>query len=118
MLCLQLSIYLEKDNTIVGEAGGAALGRAADKLFSLSGLFAVRKPKGPTSAAVLNLLKERLLAGERRRPGRHVRRVRARRALPGAAVGWGQVCAVLGVRGLQPPAKHCTLFLSAQKTEG
>ncbi|NXS82621.1 TRUB1 synthase, partial [Erpornis zantholeuca] len=37
-------------------------GRAADKLFSLSGLFAVRKPKGPTSAAVLNLLKERLLA--------------------------------------------------------
>ncbi|KAF4791215.1 putative tRNA pseudouridine synthase 1 [Turdus rufiventris] len=47
---------------MAGEAGGAALGRAADKLFSLSGLFAVRKPKGPTSAAVLNLLKERLLA--------------------------------------------------------
>ncbi|XP_074401382.1 pseudouridylate synthase TRUB1 isoform X2 [Zonotrichia albicollis] len=47
---------------MAGEAGGTALGRAADKLFSLSGLFAVRKPKGPTSAAVLNLLKERLLA--------------------------------------------------------
>ncbi|XP_039565031.1 probable tRNA pseudouridine synthase 1 isoform X2 [Passer montanus] len=47
---------------MAGEAGGSALGRAADKLFSLSGLFAVRKPKGPTSAAVLNLLKERLLA--------------------------------------------------------
>ncbi|RLW02156.1 hypothetical protein DV515_00007389 [Chloebia gouldiae] len=47
---------------MAGEAGGAALGRAADKLFSLSGLFAVRKPKGPTSAAVLNLLRERLLA--------------------------------------------------------
>lgn len=71
---------------MAGEAGGAALGRAADKLFSLSGLFAVRKPKGPTSAAVLNLLKERLLAGERRR------RARARRALPclaRPAVGWG-----------------------------
>uniref|UniRef100_A0A8C9FPN3 TruB pseudouridine synthase family member 1 n=1 Tax=Pavo cristatus TaxID=9049 RepID=A0A8C9FPN3_PAVCR len=41
-----------------GELGG----RSAEKLFSLSGLFAVYKPKGPTSAAVLNLLKERLLA--------------------------------------------------------
>ncbi|OXB82337.1 UNVERIFIED_CONTAM: hypothetical protein H355_009262 [Colinus virginianus] len=37
-------------------------GRSAEKLFSLSGLFAVYKPKGSTSAAVLNLLKERLLA--------------------------------------------------------
>lgn len=44
-----------------GELGG----RAAEKLFSLSGLFAVYKPKGATSAAVLNLLKERLLAGRR-----------------------------------------------------
>lgn len=44
-----------------GELGG----RSAEKLFSLSGLFAVYKPKGPTSAAVLNLLKERLLAGRR-----------------------------------------------------
>jgi len=47
------------------EAGGVALGRSAEKLFSLSGLFAVYKPKGPTSAGVLNLLKERLLAGRR-----------------------------------------------------
>lgn len=91
---------------MAGEAGGAALGRAADKLFSLSGLFAVCKPKGPTSAAVLNLLKERLLAGERRRPSRHLRRVRARRALPGAAMGWSRVRAVLGVRELQLPANH------------
>ncbi|XP_032047123.1 probable tRNA pseudouridine synthase 1 [Aythya fuligula] len=46
-----------------GEAGGGGVAaRAAQKLFSLSGLFAVYKPKGPTSAAVLNLLKERLLA--------------------------------------------------------
>uniref|UniRef100_A0A8C8BMY8 tRNA pseudouridine(55) synthase n=1 Tax=Otus sunia TaxID=257818 RepID=A0A8C8BMY8_9STRI len=44
------------------EAGGVVLGKSADKLFSLSGLFAVYKPKGPTSAGVLNLLKERLLA--------------------------------------------------------
>ncbi|NWJ11430.1 TRUB1 synthase, partial [Crypturellus undulatus] len=35
---------------------------AAERLFSLSGIFAVYKPKGPTSAAVLNRLKERLLA--------------------------------------------------------
>lgn len=48
------------------EAGGGVAGRAAQKLFSLSGLFAVYKPKGPTSAAVLNLLKEKLLAGRRR----------------------------------------------------
>lgn len=55
---------------VPGPAGSMAAGeagRAADKLFSLSGLFAVYKPKGPTSAGVLNLLKERLLAG--RRPG-------------------------------------------------
>ncbi|XP_033918560.1 pseudouridylate synthase TRUB1 isoform X2 [Melopsittacus undulatus] len=44
------------------EAGGVVLGKAAEKLFSLSGLFAVYKPKGPTSAGVLNLLKEKLLA--------------------------------------------------------
>ncbi|XP_024059583.2 probable tRNA pseudouridine synthase 1 [Terrapene carolina triunguis] len=35
---------------------------AAAKLLSLSGLFAVYKPKGPTSANVLNQLKEKLLA--------------------------------------------------------
>lgn len=59
------------------EARGVVLGKAADKLFSLSGLFAVYKPKGPTSAGVLNLLKERLLAG-RRAAGRG-RRGEARR---------------------------------------
>lgn len=48
------------------EAGGVVLGKAAEKLFSLSGLFAVYKPKGLTSAGVLNLLKEKLLAGRRR----------------------------------------------------
>ncbi|XP_030060620.1 pseudouridylate synthase TRUB1 [Microcaecilia unicolor] len=42
-------------------AGEPTAGKAA-KLFSLSGLFAIYKPKGPTSAAVLNRLKERLLA--------------------------------------------------------
>ncbi|XP_067156389.1 pseudouridylate synthase TRUB1 isoform X3 [Apteryx mantelli] len=45
-----------------GGGGGAVLGEAADRLFALSGLFAVYKPKGPTSASVLNRLKERLLA--------------------------------------------------------
>lgn len=50
------------------EAGGVVLGRSAEKLFSLSGLFAVYKPKGPTSAGVLNLLKERLLAGRAAEP--------------------------------------------------
>uniref|UniRef100_A0A8D0G734 Pseudouridylate synthase TRUB1 n=1 Tax=Sphenodon punctatus TaxID=8508 RepID=A0A8D0G734_SPHPU len=39
----------------------AATGSAA-RLLSLSGLFAVYKPKGPTSAEVLNRLKEKLLA--------------------------------------------------------
>ncbi|XP_069844189.1 pseudouridylate synthase TRUB1 isoform X1 [Dipodomys merriami] len=34
----------------------------AAKLLSLSGVFAVRKPKGPTSAELLNRLKEKLLA--------------------------------------------------------
>lgn len=40
----------------------------AAKLMSLSGVFAVHKPKGPTSAELLNRLKEKLLAGTR--PGR------------------------------------------------
>ena len=35
----------------------------ATKLLSLSGVFAVHKPKGPTSAELLNRLKEKLLAG-------------------------------------------------------
>ncbi|MEJ1270952.1 hypothetical protein NN561_001782 [Cricetulus griseus] len=35
----------------------------AAKLLSLSGVFAVHKPKGPTSAELLNRLKEKLLAG-------------------------------------------------------
>ncbi|KAK7811714.1 hypothetical protein U0070_023195 [Myodes glareolus] len=34
----------------------------AAKLLSLSGVFAVHKPKGPTSAELLNRLKEKLLA--------------------------------------------------------
>ncbi|XP_036919724.1 probable tRNA pseudouridine synthase 1 isoform X1 [Sturnira hondurensis] len=34
----------------------------ANKLLSLSGVFAVHKPKGPTSAELLNRLKEKLLA--------------------------------------------------------
>ncbi|XP_024611865.1 probable tRNA pseudouridine synthase 1 [Neophocaena asiaeorientalis asiaeorientalis] len=34
----------------------------ATKLLSLSGVFAVHKPKGPTSAELLNRLKEKLLA--------------------------------------------------------
>uniref|UniRef100_A0A8C7EH38 tRNA pseudouridine(55) synthase n=1 Tax=Nothoprocta perdicaria TaxID=30464 RepID=A0A8C7EH38_NOTPE len=37
-----------------------AAAERADRLFALSGLFAVYKPKGPTSAALLNRLKERL----------------------------------------------------------
>uniref|UniRef100_A0A4X2M4T3 Pseudouridylate synthase TRUB1 n=1 Tax=Vombatus ursinus TaxID=29139 RepID=A0A4X2M4T3_VOMUR len=45
-------------------AGGAGAARsaAATKLLSLSGVFAVYKPKGPTSAELLNQLKEKLLA--------------------------------------------------------
>ncbi|XP_044516117.1 probable tRNA pseudouridine synthase 1 [Gracilinanus agilis] len=42
---------------------GAARSAAAAKLLSLSGVFAVYKPKGPTSAELLNQLKEKLLAG-------------------------------------------------------
>ncbi|XP_067393085.1 pseudouridylate synthase TRUB1 isoform X2 [Emydura macquarii macquarii] len=45
-----------------GKLGQVLANTAAAKLFSLSGLFAVYKPKGPTSASVLNQLKEKLLA--------------------------------------------------------
>ncbi|XP_060624472.2 pseudouridylate synthase TRUB1 isoform X4 [Anolis sagrei] len=42
---------------------GAGMEKAlAAQLLSFNGLFAVRKPKGPTSAAVLNQLKDMLLA--------------------------------------------------------
>ncbi|CAK6436082.1 unnamed protein product [Pipistrellus nathusii] len=43
---------------------GARVSKAAlaTKLLSLSGVFAVHKPKGPTSAELLNRLKEKLLA--------------------------------------------------------
>lgn len=41
----------------------------ATKLLSLSGVFAVHKPKGPTSAELLNRLKEKLLAGTAARVG-------------------------------------------------
>ncbi|XP_074151789.1 pseudouridylate synthase TRUB1 isoform X3 [Sminthopsis crassicaudata] len=43
-------------------AAGAVRSAAAAKLLSLSGVFAVYKPKGPTSAELLNQLKEKLLA--------------------------------------------------------
>lgn len=46
----------------------------ATKLLSLSGVFAVHKPKGPTSAELLNRLKEKLLAGTAARVGTRPRR--------------------------------------------
>lgn len=46
----------------------------ATKLLSLSGVFAVHKPKGPTSAELLNRLKEKLLAGTAARVGTRLRR--------------------------------------------
>ena len=46
----------------------------ASKLLSLSGVFAVHKPKGPTSAELLNRLKEKLLAGTAARVGTRPRR--------------------------------------------
>lgn len=46
----------------------------AAKLLSLSGVFAVHKPKGPTSAELLNRLKEKLLAGTAARVGTRLRR--------------------------------------------
>ncbi|XP_036295056.1 probable tRNA pseudouridine synthase 1 isoform X2 [Pipistrellus kuhlii] len=72
----------EADSAPVPEAAGAAAAAAvavaaaarmgpgarvskaalATKLLSLSGVFAVHKPKGPTSAELLNRLKEKLLA--------------------------------------------------------
>ena len=45
----------------------------AAKLMSLSGVFAVHKPKGPTSAELLNRLKEKLLAGTAARVGTRLR---------------------------------------------
>uniref|UniRef100_A0A452T476 tRNA pseudouridine(55) synthase n=1 Tax=Ursus maritimus TaxID=29073 RepID=A0A452T476_URSMA len=69
---------LETDTALVPETAGTAAATAATssataaarvskaalatKLLSLSGVFAVHKPKGPTSAELLNRLKEKLLA--------------------------------------------------------
>ncbi|XP_051837454.1 pseudouridylate synthase TRUB1 [Antechinus flavipes] len=48
--------------TAMAGVAGASRSAAAAKLLSLSGVFAVYKPKGPTSAELLNQLKEKLLA--------------------------------------------------------
>ncbi|XP_023585747.1 pseudouridylate synthase TRUB1 isoform X1 [Trichechus manatus latirostris] len=45
-----------------GSEAGDAKSAMANKLLSLNGVFAVHKPKGPTSAELLNRLKEKLLA--------------------------------------------------------
>lgn len=45
-----------------GTEATASKAALATKLLSLSGVFAVRKPKGPTSAELLNRLKQKLLA--------------------------------------------------------
>ncbi|KAM8781770.1 pseudouridylate synthase TRUB1 [Rhynchonycteris naso] len=45
-----------------GSEAKVSRGAMATKLLSLSGVFAVHKPKGPTSAELLNRLKEKLLA--------------------------------------------------------
>ncbi|VFV19233.1 probable trna pseudouridine [Lynx pardinus] len=45
-----------------GSEATASKAALATKLLSLSGVFAVHKPKGPTSAELLNRLKEKLLA--------------------------------------------------------
>ncbi|XP_054585036.1 pseudouridylate synthase TRUB1 isoform X2 [Eptesicus fuscus] len=72
---LSSSSSLEADSAPVPETAGTAAAAArmgpgarvskaalATKLLSLSGVFAVHKPKGPTSAELLNRLKEKLLA--------------------------------------------------------
>uniref|UniRef100_A0A8C3YQC0 Pseudouridylate synthase TRUB1 n=1 Tax=Catagonus wagneri TaxID=51154 RepID=A0A8C3YQC0_9CETA len=46
-----------------GSEARASKPTLATKLLSLSGVFAVHKPKGPTSAELLNRLKDKLLAG-------------------------------------------------------
>ncbi|XP_058154311.1 pseudouridylate synthase TRUB1 [Dasypus novemcinctus] len=46
----------------IGVETGICKAALATKLLSLSGVFAVHKPKGPTSAELLNRLKEKLLA--------------------------------------------------------
>ncbi|XP_075391166.1 pseudouridylate synthase TRUB1 [Tenrec ecaudatus] len=45
-----------------GSDAGDAKSDMANRLLSLNGVFAVHKPKGPTSAELLNRLKEKLLA--------------------------------------------------------
>ncbi|KAM6184773.1 pseudouridylate synthase TRUB1 [Rhynchocyon petersi] len=45
-----------------GSEVGDVKSAMANKLLSLNGVFAVHKPKGPTSAELLNRLKEKLLA--------------------------------------------------------
>lgn len=73
------------------ELGTLMAGMAADKLFSLSGLFAVYKPKGPTSADLLNQLKAKLLAGT------------AGQGQGWDGVVWGEEAGL--VRGGLPPCK-------------
>lgn len=53
----------------MGPGAGVSKAALATKLLSLSGVFAVHKPKGPTSAELLNRLKEKLLAGTAARVG-------------------------------------------------
>lgn len=53
----------------IGSQAQVSKAALAAKLMSLSGVFAVHKPKGPTSAELLNRLKEKLLAGTAARVG-------------------------------------------------
>lgn len=56
------------------------------KLMSLSGVFAVHKPKGPTSAELLNRLKAKLLAGTAAGVGTMLRRSPPQGQSPGIFV--------------------------------
>uniref|UniRef100_A0ACB8F9T9 Uncharacterized protein n=1 Tax=Sphaerodactylus townsendi TaxID=933632 RepID=A0ACB8F9T9_9SAUR len=81
----------------------------ATKLFSLSGLFAVHKPKGPTSADVLNHLQAKLLeeAGlpkPRRKTKNHILKIGHGGILDSAATG------VLVVKQLQDKAWETSAF--------
>lgn len=61
----------EAETSMEGNISNSAgpVGSSLSKLQSLNGLFAINKKQGPTSADVLNMLKETLLKGNTTRAG-------------------------------------------------
>ncbi|XP_048362508.1 pseudouridylate synthase TRUB1 isoform X2 [Sphaerodactylus townsendi] len=93
----------------------------ATKLFSLSGLFAVHKPKGPTSADVLNHLQAKLLeeAGlpkPRRKTKNHILKIGHGGILDSAATG--VLDSTSESPGISQPGSGNQIFLKGHNSLG